>query len=458
MRIRSLALTTGLLATGLAPLALAAPATAAPAKYGDDFNGDGYRDYAVFGGSPDGTSNGGVKVTFGTADGPGTKTQFIDQSSPGVPGTDEENDAFGEIRAAADFNNDGYGDLAVSATGEEEGGRKYQGSVTILWGSKNGLSGGLRIPPKDAAAGGRMGRDLATGDFNGDGEQDLAVVNNGKAYVYRGPIDKSGVHGSVTTLDKEGSDFSATSLIAGKVTGDKKTDLVIIGDVVSGSDIGSEAWFIKGGEAKLYPGKSVQLEAPNEPGHTERGGDGVIADFDKDGYGDIAIGTQVHKNYTGRVTIWYGGSSAPSTRTARFTQNSSGIKGTAESGDAFGRAVAAGDVNGDGYQDLAVGSEGEVINGARFAGGVHVLYGRASGLTGTGSQWFARNVAGVPGDVNEFDYFGGTVRLRDGNGDGYADLYVAGQEGHVRLPGSKSGITTTGATTVDWTTVAGISQ
>ncbi|PIM65695.1 hypothetical protein CTU88_47765, partial [Streptomyces sp. JV178] len=88
----------------------AAPACAAPAKHADDFNGDGYRDYAVYSYGPEASSKGGgVLVTFGTADGPGTKTQFIDQSSAGVPGTDERDDFFGEVRTAADFNKDGYG-------------------------------------------------------------------------------------------------------------------------------------------------------------------------------------------------------------------------------------------------------------------------------------------------------------------------------------------------------------
>ncbi|MFH8775301.1 FG-GAP repeat protein [Streptomyces sp. NPDC017958] len=91
-------------------------APAAPAKYADDFNGDGYRDYAASSYGPDSSGKGGgVLVTFGTANGPGTKTQFIDQSSPGVPGTDETDDDFGTVRTAADFNGDGYGDLAVSA-------------------------------------------------------------------------------------------------------------------------------------------------------------------------------------------------------------------------------------------------------------------------------------------------------------------------------------------------------
>ncbi|WP_240501273.1 FG-GAP repeat domain-containing protein, partial [Streptomyces neyagawaensis] len=159
------------------------------------------------------------------------------------------------------------------------------------------------------------------GDFNGDGNQDLALVRDSKTYVYRGAITKSGAKGSVTVLDKDTSSFYSTAVIAGKIDKDGRTDLVVIGDVVTDKYIASDAWFIKGGKAKLYPGKTLRLESvKGNGGQAERGGDGVIADFDKDGYGDIAIGTPLYDRYRGRVTLWYGGSTGPSSRTARFTQ------------------------------------------------------------------------------------------------------------------------------------------
>ncbi|MFC8350174.1 FG-GAP-like repeat-containing protein [Streptomyces sp. NPDC057280] len=442
MRIRTATTIAALLTAGLS---LSSPASAASAKYGDDFNGDGYRDYAASAGGN--TKGGGVLITFGTATGPGTKTQFVSQSSAGVPGSDETDDMFGAFRAAADFNADGYGDLAVGAPGENVDGRADQGAVTILWGSANGLSGGTAIPAKAKESYAYTGRDLAVGDFNGDGRKDLAVVAGGKAYVYRGAINRTGVHGTVSTLDKSGSAFSATAVIAGKVNGDAKTDLVVIGDGVNPEEIWSEAWFVKGGST-LSSGKTLRLESQSGGGGSaDRGGDGVIADFDHDGYGDIAIGTSLYGGYKGRVSVWYGSSSGPGT-SARITQNTSGVAGTAEAYDHFGDSVSAGDVNGDGYQDLAVGAPGEKIDGKEYAGTVHVLYGRASGLTGTGSQAFARNSAGIPGALESDDFFGATVRLRDTDRDGHADLFVTGQVGSLRLPGTASGVTTAGVTAV----------
>ncbi|MEU6229609.1 FG-GAP and VCBS repeat-containing protein [Streptomyces sp. NPDC047042] len=446
-RITTAALAATLLATGLAPLALTTPATAAPAKYADDFNGDGHRDYAEFSyGARHEHRGGAVKVTFGTANGPGTKVQYIGQNSPGVPDSDEVDDNFGNVRAAADFNADGYGDLAVSATGESVAGRMSQGSVTILWGSRAGLSGGTSIPARSQTSWARMGTDLAVGDFNGDGKKDLAVVAGAKAWVYRGTISRAGVAGSVTALDRSGQ-FEVSSLIAGNVTGDNKTDLVVIGDVLGDGTIASDAWFIKGG-TNLVPGRTLRLEGVHSlGGQVERGGDGVIADFNKDGKVDIAIGTPLFSSYRGMVSIWYGAAAGPA-RVTRLTQNTPGIADSTEQYDDFGAGIAAGDINGDGYRDLAIGAYGEKIGGQPYAGGVHVLYGRAGGLTTTGSQWLARSTAGIPGNLTAGDMFGAKLRLRDGNRDGKADLYVSGGVSSVRLLGSATGIRTAGATVV----------
>ncbi|MFF8534383.1 FG-GAP and VCBS repeat-containing protein [Streptomyces sp. NPDC015532] len=435
-----------LLVAGLIPLTLpAAAASAAPAKHGDDFNGDGYRDYAYSSFSARG--GGGVTVVFGTATGPGTTQQRITQSSPGVPGSDEADDMFGEVRAATDFDGDGYGDLAVAATGENGSHGADQGAVTVLWGSASGLSTGTALPNKNPGRNNYMGLDLATGDFNGDGKQDLAVINDAMTYVYRGPLKRSGTTGSVTKLDKTTSFYSA-ALISGKVNGDSKTDLAIIGDVATPEYIASDVWFIKGGASALTPGNSLRLESQSgNGGSSERGGDGVIADFDKDGYGDIAVGTSLYSKHKGRVSVWYGSSTGPS-RNTRLTQSTSGVAGSPENYDEFGSSISAGDVNGDGYADLAIGVRGEEIDGQDNAGAVHVLKGRASGLSGAGSQWFARNTPGVPGPLTADDQFGDLVRLRDTNGDGKADLLVSAV-GSLRLPGSASGITTTGATEFD---------
>ncbi|WP_253917193.1 FG-GAP-like repeat-containing protein [Streptomyces sp. MNP-20] len=438
MRLRTTALlTTTFTAAALVPVALPATATAAPAKYADDFDGDGYRDYAARTSTAD-DKGGAVRVTFGTPTGPGTRTQVLTQKSPGVPGADETDDMWGDgTRVAADFNRDGYGDLVVPAVNEKVGRNEAQGAVTILWGSKKGLSRGTALPNKNPQRYGNFGQDLATGDFNGDGKPDLAVVNDGDTYVHFGPFSPSGAHGPVKRFDRDGAGFDAAALIAGKVTKDRATDLVVIGSVVRPGKRAADAWFIKGGKT-LRPGKALRVNKS-----ATEGGDGVIADFDKDGYGDIAIGNPEDSHRKGAVTVWRGGPAGPGS-SVRLTQAGAGIAGTPEKEDAFGSSVSAGDTNGDGYQDLAIGAHGETINGKEYAGGVHLLRGGRGGLKGTRSQWFARNTPGVPGELGTDDTFGRTVRLRDTDLDGHADLYVAGMDGSLRLPGSPSGTTVTG--------------
>ncbi|REK86416.1 hypothetical protein DY245_32725 [Streptomyces inhibens] len=448
LRLALATTTVASLTCGLLCLPVGAATAAPPAASADDFNGDGYRDYASASRSTDG---GAVHVVFGTAHGPGTASQTIDQDSPGVPGADEPDDIFGEMRAAGDFNRDGYGDLAVSARGEDVNGREDQGAVTILWGSKKGLSGGTSLPGKATPQPyGYFGDDLAAGDFNGDGRPELAVINAGETYVYQGTFSRTGISGPVAHPDR--SNHRAAHLIAGQVTKDRATDLVILGVAAfPESRTEANAWFLKGG-ANFTSGTALSVNS-----HDSHVGDGLIADFDKDGYGDIAIGNPDDAKRRGAVTVWRGGAQGPTTAT-RITQATAGIAGTPEPEDSFGASISAGDINHDGYADLAIGAYGEKLGDKEYAGAVHVLRGRAGGLSGSGSQFFTRSSPGVPGSPDTDDSFGATVRLRDTDGDGFADLFVAGTGGSLRLPGSASGLTTTGVTSVDADLVDGFLQ
>jgi hypothetical protein len=353
-----------------------------------DFDGDGYLDLAI--GIPyqsySGHLNAGaVGVLFGSASGlTSTGNEYFTQDTPGMPGGGSE----ATMRTAwsvagADFNDDGFDDLAIGTPGDTVGGLLGAGSVTVLYGSPTGVTvTGSQYWTEDLlstcpglAAANWFGRNVRAGNFDGDAYTDLAIG------IPSQTVDTFTNAGAVAALYGGSGGLNVTN----------------------------------GPGVQCWNENSPGLNDTAEPGDHFGRHEGV-GDFDADGFDDLAVGIVSKRvnNFddAGAVLVIYGSASGlTSTGNQFWTQDSPFVKGQAGKFDAMGRAETGLDFNNDGYDDLAIGVPGEPVQGMVAAGDVNVLFGGPDGVTATANQrWTGLNLlvgvqagallgAGLPGQT-----------------------------------------------------------
>lgn len=374
------------------------------------------------------------------------------------------------IRPAGDLNGDGYDDVLIGAAYADPLGRTDAGVVYVVFGDPNlSTLGSLDLSTLDgttgfvlygAQANDRAGRAISSaGDVNGDGYDDILVgtvpvdpdaTPSAVWLIYGGETVGQGGSVDLACLDAAagvaivGDAIDGVAISgAGDLNGDGYDDLAIGVPLASpdGVSYAGATYLLWGGPNlgatldvdTLTAEAGLMLAGPN-PGDTLGRFARNLGDVNGDGYDDLALGSPTAdpqgRRSAGIAYVVFGSTDLGTTPLDLASLDGSdgfAIAGAAP-GHLAGRAVSgAGDVNGDGYDDLIIGSPGANVGEMAWAGAAYLIWGGPALGDGGELDLATLGTGGVvllgaaPGDMAGSLVSG----AGDVNGDGYDDLLVA---------------------------------
>jgi hypothetical protein len=324
------------------------------------------------------------------------------------------------VANAGDVNGDGYSDVIVGAPGYTNG-QTREGRASVYLGSATGSSISPVWSVESNIVNEQLGWSVAgAGDVNGDGYSDVIVGTSDptgaqeRALVYLGSAGGLATSPAWTrTIGQASASFGTAVAGAGDVNGDGFADVLVGASRFDNGQVDEGRAFLYAGSPSGLSISPIWTAESNQAGSLFGWSVGLAGDVNGDGFSDILVGAPLFSNgqaSEGRALVYLGSASGPASAPI-WTGESN------QSGSFYGGAVGTGgDINGDGFSDIAVGAQNYDTANPN-AGRAYVYHSSAAGPA-VQPSWTS------DGNIVDGAYGTSLGTAGDVNGDGYSDLII----------------------------------